>query len=72
MRVDEFIPTFLSLKSNMRWDKFISDIKNDPVPFLIDAQPNALLGLVWYNYSSWFSCEVIMWLKVILYNKFLE
>jgi hypothetical protein len=46
MRVDEFIPTFLSLKSNMRWDKFISDIKDDPVPFLIDAQPNALLGLV--------------------------
>jgi hypothetical protein len=46
MRVDEFIPTFLSLKSNVRWDKFISDIKDDPVPFLIDAQPNAPLGLV--------------------------
>jgi hypothetical protein len=33
-------PHFLSLKSNMIRDKFISDIKDDTVTSFIDTQPN--------------------------------
>jgi hypothetical protein len=29
-----------SIKSNMRWDKLIPNIRDDSIPSLIDAQPN--------------------------------